>query len=143
MWVRGEQNESGGRGRESKAISTENLPLRTLGACGHHSGEHCPQRHRRDWTSGGGALSISFQDCFRRAWATLLRLLPGLIACGFIVVHRASQVANAGDARGGDLIPWSRRSPGEGNGNPLQYSCLENSVDRGAWQATVHGSAKN
>ena len=40
----------------------------------------------------------------------------------------------------GDLgsIPGSGRSPGEGNGNPLQYPCLENSVDRGAWQATVH-----
>ena len=36
-------------------------------------------------------------------------------------------------------IPGSERSPGEGNGNPLQYSCLENSTDRGAWQATVHG----
>ena len=36
-------------------------------------------------------------------------------------------------------IPGLGRSPGEGNGNPLQYSCLENSMDRGAWQATVHG----
>ena len=35
------------------------------------------------------------------------------------------------------------RSPGEGNGKPLQYSCLENSMDRGAWQATVHGVAKS
>jgi len=35
------------------------------------------------------------------------------------------------------------RSPGEGNGHPLQYSCLENSMDRGAWWATVHGVAKN
>ena len=35
--------------------------------------------------------------------------------------------------------PGSGRSPGEGNGNPLQYSCLENSMDRGAWQAIVHG----
>ena len=43
---------------------------------------------------------------------------------------------NAGDP---GLIPDSGRSPGEGNGNPLQYSCLENSTDRGAWQATVHG----
>ena len=40
------------------------------------------------------------------------------------------------------LIPGSRRYPGEGNGNPLQYSCLENSMDRGAWGATVHGAAK-
>ena len=37
------------------------------------------------------------------------------------------------------LIPGLGRSPGEGNGNPLQYSCLENPMDRGAWQATVHG----
>ena len=35
--------------------------------------------------------------------------------------------------------PWVGRSPGEGNGNPLQYSCLENSMDKGAWWATVHG----
>ena len=47
--------------------------------------------------------------------------------------------ANAGDVRDAGLIPGSGRSPGEGNGNPLQYSCLENSIDRGAWQATVHG----
>ena len=43
--------------------------------------------------------------------------------------------ANAGDS---GLIPQSGRSPGEGNGNPLQYSCLENPVDRGAWWASVH-----
>ena len=40
-------------------------------------------------------------------------------------------------------IPGSGRSPGEGNGNPLQCSYLENSTDRGTWQATVHGVAKN
>ena len=45
----------------------------------------------------------------------------------------------------GDLgsIPGLRRSPGVGNGNPLQYSCLENPMDRGAWWATVHGIAKS
>ena len=43
---------------------------------------------------------------------------------------------NAGDP---GLIPGSGRFPGEGNGNPLQYSCLENPMDRGAWQAIVHG----
>ena len=47
---------------------------------------------------------------------------------------------NAGD-RG--LIPGLGRSPGEGNGNPLQYSCLENPMDRGAWQASVHGLPKS
>ena len=40
-------------------------------------------------------------------------------------------------------IPGSERSPGEGNGNPLQYSCLENPMVGGAWQATVHGVAKS
>ena len=43
---------------------------------------------------------------------------------------------NVGDPR---LIPWLGRSPGEGNGNPFQYSCLENPMDGGVWQATVHG----
>ena len=47
---------------------------------------------------------------------------------------------NAGDL---GLISRSGRSPGEENGNPLQYSCLENPMDRGAWQATVHGVAKS
>ena len=47
---------------------------------------------------------------------------------------------NAGDL---GLIPGLGRSPGEGNGNPLQYSCLENSLDRGAWWATVYGVAKS
>ena len=47
---------------------------------------------------------------------------------------------NAGDP---GSIPGLGRSPGEGNGNPLQYSCLENPMDRGAWGATVHGVAKS
>ena len=47
---------------------------------------------------------------------------------------------NAGDP---GSIPGSRRSPGEGNGNPLQYSCLENLMDGGTWQATYHGVAKS
>ena len=47
--------------------------------------------------------------------------------------------ANAGDP---DLISGSGRSPGEGNGNPLQYSCPDNSMNRGAWWATVHGVTK-
>ena len=50
--------------------------------------------------------------------------------------------ANAGDTRDVGLIPGSGRSPGGGNGYPLQYSWLENSMDRGAWWATVSGMAK-
>ena len=47
--------------------------------------------------------------------------------------------ANAGDIRDMGSIPGSGRSPGGGHGNPLQYSCLENPMDRGAWWVTVHG----
>ena len=45
-------------------------------------------------------------------------------------------------ARDAGLIPGSERSPGEGNGNPLQYSCLKNPMDRGAWWTVVHGVTK-
>ena len=51
--------------------------------------------------------------------------------------------ANAGDTRDTGLIPGFGRSPGGGHGNPLQYSCLENPMDRGDWKATVHGVAKS
>ena len=47
--------------------------------------------------------------------------------------------ANAGDIRDSASIPESRRSPGGGRGHPLQYSCLESPMDRGAWRAIVHG----
>ena len=50
--------------------------------------------------------------------------------------------ANAGDIRNMGLIPGSGRSPGVGNGNPLQYSCLGNPMDTGSQQATVHGVTK-
>ena len=51
-----------------------------------------------------------------------------------------ASACNAGEL---GLIPGWERSPGEGNGNPLQYSCLENPMDRGAWWASVHGVAKS
>ena len=65
-------------------------------------------------------------------------LRPGLRTTELLVTQMVKNLpANAGDA---SSIPKSERSPGEGTGNPLQYSCLENPKDRGAWQATVHGS---
>ena len=68
-----------------------------------------------------------------------------------VLLSEASQVvlvvktlpANAGDVRDMGLIPGSGSSPGGGNGNPLQYSCLENPMDRGAWWTTGHGIAKS
>ena len=55
----------------------------------------------------------------------------------------SSGKAFAYNARDQGSIPGSRRSPGEGNGNPLQYSCLENPMDRGAWLAMIHAVAKS
>ena len=54
--------------------------------------------------------------------------------------HGKESICDAGDS---GLIPQSERSSGEGDGYPLQYSCLENPIDRGAWWATVHGVAKS
>ena len=59
------------------------------------------------------------------------------LCCGTEVKVSACNVGDLGS------IPGLGRSPGEGNGNPLQYSCLENPVDGGAWWATVHGVAKS
>ena len=66
-------------------------------------------------------------------WLVSFMGFPG----GSDVKAFASNAGNPGS------IPGSGRSPGEGNGNPLQYSCLENPMDRGAWWATVHGVAKS
>ena len=60
---------------------------------------------------------------------------------GALVVKNPS--ANAGDIRVTGSIPGLGRSPGGGHGNPLQYSCLENPMDRGAWWVIVHRVAKN
>ena len=62
---------------------------------------------------------------------------------GLQMVQLVKNQLPIGDARDVRSIPASGRYPGEGNGNPLQYSCLENSMDRGAWWATVHGVAKS
>ena len=56
---------------------------------------------------------------------------------GTVVKNLSADIGDMG------LIPGPRRSPGGGNGNPLQYSCLGNAMDRGPWQATVHGVAKS
>ena len=66
-----------------------------------------------------------FPLCFEESKCTI----PG----GSVSKESACNVGDPG------LISGSGRSPGEGNGYPLQYSCLENSMDRGAWRATVHG----
>ena len=74
--------------------------------------------------------------------ASMLALVCLLLLCfsgGLVVKHLPT---NAGEARDMGSIPGSGRSPGAGNSNPLQYSCLGNSMDRGAWWTTVHDIAK-
>ena len=67
--------------------------------------------------------------------------LPSPICLGFPCGSTGKEsTCNAGDL---GLIPESGRSPGGGHGNPLQYSCLENPMDRGVWWATVHGVTKS
>ena len=64
-----------------------------------------------------------------------------LLGASLVVQRVESPPANAGAAGDAGSISGSGRPPGEGNDNPLQYFCLESSMDRGAWQATVHGVA--
>ena len=72
-------------------------------------------------------------------WILFIYLVISVLGfpCGSVVKNLSANVGDMG------LIPGSGRSPGGGNGNPLQYSCLGNPMDRGAWQATVHGIAKS
>ena len=66
-----------------------------------------------------------------------------LLGASQVVLVVKNLLANAGDIRDTGSISGPRRSPGEGNGNPLQYSCLENVMERGAWWATVYRVAES
>ena len=70
--------------------------------------------------------------------STLINLLITFNWASHVVLGIENTSANAGDIRDVSLIPGLGRSPGEGYGKPLQYSCLENPMDRGAWQAKVY-----
>ena len=72
---------------------------------------------------------------------SLIKIIPGIVGfSGGSVVKESA--CSAGDTDVGS-VPGSERSPGEENGNPLQYSCLENFMDRGAWQPIVHRVIKS
>ena len=83
-------------------------------------------------------LMSEINDCFYFTPLSLGLRLPTQVA---LVLK--NQPANVGDITDEGSIPASGRSPGGGHGNPLQYSCLENPMDRGAWWATVHRVARN
>ena len=77
---------------------------------------------------------------------TVLSLLNNATILGGVVLGGSvgrESASIAGDAGNTGSIPGSGRSSGGGHDNPLQYSCLENLMDRGAWRAAVHGSAKS
>ena len=78
-------------------------------------------------------------------WCPCVESSLGLLENGVCYNQRGGSEVKVSACNTGDLglIPGSGRSPGEGNGNPLQYSCLENPMDGGAWWATVHGVAKS
>ena len=80
-------------------------------------------------------LSVSFCIVF----LIVTMVITGLPKCSGV----KNLPAKAGDTGDVGLIPGLGRSSGEGNYNPLQYSCLRNPMDRGAWQATVHGVPKS
>ena len=78
-------------------------------------------------------------DAFPKPVATFDSLLPLTLTSQMALVVKKLP-AKVGDIKDTGSIPGLGRSPGKGNGNPLQYFCLENPMDRGAWWATVHGS---
>jgi len=87
----------------------------------------------------------SFSQCVGKVWVLRNHHVPSNFTSKFKALVRASQVAlvvknppvNVGDVRHAGSIPGSGRSPGEGNGNPFQYSCQENPMDREVWWATM------
>ena len=74
---------------------------------------------------------------------THLMIMKMRIQASQVVLVIKNPLANAGDIRDMGVIPGLGKSPGIGNGNSLQHFCTENPMDRGAWQATVHGIAKS
>ena len=90
------------------------------------------------------SFSIYFYVSIYLAVSSQMQQAESLIFEAAYQIFPCSSVGKESACNAGDLgsIPGLGRSPGEGNGNPLQYSCLENPMDRGAWWATVHGVAR-
>ena len=97
----------------------------------HRKAKKKKRERERNEVTRNRALKYMKQKLIDRRKA-IDRLFPG----GSVVKNMLSSARDAGS------IPGSGRSPGEGNGNPLQYFCMGNPMDRGSWQVTVHGVAK-
>ena len=96
--------------------------------------------HRRHACELGNLL---WQPQVYKHQFNLLQIIPQLICCKIYQSHFPGDLDSEESACNTDWIPGWGRSAREGNGNPLQYSCLGNPLDRGAWWAIVHGVAKN
>ena len=103
----------------------------------HHDSLPCPPSQGGTWGYVWHLKALVPGHQYRMKFIpNLSKGLPG----GSVVKNLS---ANGGDAREAGLIPSSGRAPGVGNGNPFWHSCLENSLDIGAWQATVYGVTKS
>ena len=99
-------------------------------------GESHGQRSVADYSPWGGKESGTTQGLTLSHFKLRGKLFPEGVPGSSVGKESACNAGALG------LIPGSGRSPGEGNGNPLQYSCLESPMDRGVWRATVHGVAR-
>ena len=103
---------------------------------------HIQEKHTFSWLFKPRGISLKRPEkgdqCCQLDWATSLVAPASQLV--LVVKHLP---ANVGDIKDAGLIPESGRSPQGGNGNPLQYLCLENLMDREAWWATVHKTAKS
>ena len=96
-----------------------------------------------DTVSRSGGLEACPVWALRRDLKVISIKLATRLQASQVALVVKNPPATAGDIRDAGSIPGSDRSPGGGHGNPLQYSCLENPMDRGAWQATAHRVAKS
>ena len=127
--------------------NTKSRSLPTVAGCCHKEMLLKQQLSRRQWAGGDRMSYTCLNLLFFIAPMTrknkLFVVLKNTDLCFPQWLSSKESACNAGATGNAGLISGLRKSPGRGHSNPLQYSCLENPMDRGAWQATVHGAAKS
>ena len=100
----------------------------------------CTKNGKKCWDPGPRLPDWATPSC---TVCSCSEILTGYTKASQVALVVKNLPANAGDIRDTGLIPGLGRSPGGGHGNPLQYSCLENPMDKGSWQAIVHSAAES